>query len=63
VYFWRQTDGRRVWYEWCLEGYYILRERVSEGLEDPAMDQSIRFKYGMTEIHNIGGKGSNMIIT
>lgn len=53
-----------MWYEWCVEGYYLLKDIVSDVMEDGNVDQSTRkIKYGMTEIHNIGGKGSNMVIT
>ena len=56
VYFWRHTDGRKVWYEWCIEGYYNLGDDLQDGTVK-------RIKYGMSEIHNLGGKGSNMVIT
>jgi PRMT5 oligomerisation domain len=64
VYFWRHTDGRKVWYEWCIEGYYILGDDTRDGMVDGGVDRPVkRIKYGMSEIHNLGGKGSNMVIT
>ena len=64
VYFWRYTDGRKVWYEWCLEGYYIIKDDTSAGLVNEKLEESTRrVKFGMSELHNLGGKGSNMVIT
>jgi len=64
VYFWRHTDGRKVWYEWCIEGYYNLGDDLLDGMVDESAERPVkRIKYGMSEIHNLGGKGSNMVIT
>lgn len=63
VYFWRHTDGRKVWYEWCIEGYFILEDGISNGMDDTVDRPVKRVKYGMSEVHNLGGKGSNMVIT
>ena len=64
VYFWRHTDGRKVWYEWGVEGYYILEDTLVDGMQDGMADTTAkRIKYGMSELHNVGGKGSNMVIT
>jgi PRMT5 oligomerisation domain len=64
VYFWRHTDGRKVWYEWCVEGYYILGDEKQDRMDDEVIEWPLkRIKYGMSEIHNLGGKGSNMVIT
>jgi len=63
VYFWRHTDGRKVWYEWSLEGYYTLDETVGDGMQEEQQSNTKRIKYGMSELHNLGGKGSHMVIT
>jgi hypothetical protein len=47
-----------------VEGYYILGDTVVDGMQDGLADTNAkRIKYGMSELHNIGGKGSNMVIT
>ena len=62
VYFWRHTDGRKVWYEWCVEGYFIV-PGGSDGMDNTVDRPVKRVKYGMSEIHNLSGRGSNMVIT
>jgi len=64
VHFWRQTDGRKVWYEWSIEGFFVLNDIDTQNSPQEGHGMSRkRVKYGMSEIHNVGGKGSNMIIT
>jgi len=47
-----------------LEGYCILEDNLSDGMQDGSADATAkRIKYGMSELHNLGGKGSNMVIT
>lgn len=47
-----------------MEGYIIIGDVASERMDDETMERPTRrIKYGMSEIHNLGGKGSNMVIT
>lgn len=39
VSMWRQTDDRKVWYEWMLEVYAVI-------------DKTRRIKVGSTELHS-----------
>jgi hypothetical protein len=40
-----------------------MGEEVTDDMGDE-VDQPVRqVKYGMSEVHNLGGKGSNMVIT
>lgn len=43
VSMWRQTDDRRVWYEWLLEAYVVVSDQ--NGKEK-------RIKVGSTELHS-----------
>jgi hypothetical protein len=53
-----------VWYEWCVEGYIIVGDVASDRMDDGTIERPTRrVKYGMSEVHNLGGKGSNMVIT
>jgi hypothetical protein len=52
-----------VWYEWSLEGYYLVDEEIGGEMLDDQKRTPKRIKYGMSELHNLGGKGSHMVIT
>jgi len=42
----------------------ILDDATSNEMHDDGVERPVkRVKYGMSEIHNLGGKGSNMAIT
>ncbi|KAA8625080.1 protein arginine N-methyltransferase HSL7 [Pyrenophora tritici-repentis] len=35
VSFWRQTDDRKVWYEWLVESYMVVNgQRIRLGVSD-----------------------------
>ncbi len=46
--FWRETDGRRVWYEWAAETF--------------SMDSDSRIRRDVSVLHNAGGRSSNMLM-
>ncbi|EMR11168.1 hypothetical protein PNEG_00762 [Pneumocystis murina B123] len=48
LYFWRQTDSKKVWYEWLAEVYIIS----SDTQNNEPLHDSNRIKIGMTGIHN-----------
>lgn len=59
VSFWRQTDGRKVWYEWMVEswGWNLMRAAKEVSGQDEAkrgISKADRrmVKLGMTELHS-----------
>ncbi|KTW28827.1 hypothetical protein T552_01456 [Pneumocystis carinii B80] len=48
LYFWRQTDSKKVWYEWLTEVYMTS----SNTQNDQHLYQTNPIKIGMTGIHN-----------
>lgn len=48
LYFWRQTDAKKVWYEWLTE-VYMVSSNV-QNYKD--IHDSDRIKIGMSDIHN-----------
>lgn len=46
-----------------MEGYLLIDEVLPVEMIDGADKALRKIKYGMTEIHNLAGKGSNMVIT
>uniref|UniRef100_A0A060TI24 Protein arginine N-methyltransferase n=1 Tax=Blastobotrys adeninivorans TaxID=409370 RepID=A0A060TI24_BLAAD len=53
VSMWRQTDGRKVWYEWAVESYALV---------DSNSATSRRIRTGVSNLHNSGGKYFAMIL-
>ncbi|OLL25799.1 Protein arginine N-methyltransferase skb1 [Neolecta irregularis DAH-3] len=53
VMFWRETDGRKVWYEWIVEVF--MNVTGSDGFMTGR-----KIKISMSDLHNAGGKGSHI---
>jgi protein arginine N-methyltransferase 5 len=47
---WRCTDGRKVWYEWCVEIWRFEGERNGEG--EGIAEKGKRVRVGMSELHS-----------
>ncbi|KAG5519408.1 hypothetical protein PMAC_002035 [Pneumocystis sp. 'macacae'] len=48
LYFWRQTDSKKVWYEWLTEIYLV----PSEIKNNEIMYNSERIKIAVSDLHN-----------
>lgn len=46
VSFWRQTDDRKVWYEWLVESFMVVGDQ--------------RIRLGMSELHSSKSNGCMM---
>lgn len=53
VHMWRQTDERKVWYEWMVEVFVYNRGQSSVEV-DPAKGKGIgrKMRVGMSELHS-----------
>ena len=59
IHLWRQTDDRKVWYEWLVDAYVVIPETGNLDLEqhrtDEASQQQIsgrRVRIGGSELHS-----------
>jgi type II protein arginine methyltransferase len=58
VSMWRQTDGRKVWYEWMIEGWGLNMIRLNSkrrGADETNQDDNESFSMvplGKTELHS-----------
>lgn len=43
---WRQTDGRRVWYEWMVESFLLI------GAAQSAASNQKRIRLAVTDLHS-----------
>lgn len=67
ISFWRLTDGRKVWYEWAVETYAVVKHldpasNASSSSRRNSTTATRRIRTGASEIHNSGGKCYAMIL-
>lgn len=56
VSIWRQTDGKKVWYEWLAESFLPIISQASGTPEDTGEITPV--KIGQTSLHNPNGRSS-----
>lgn len=56
VSIWRQTDGKKVWYEWLAESFLPISSQVSDPLKN--IGETTLVKIGQTSLHNPNGRSS-----
>ncbi|KAG5438547.1 hypothetical protein PCANB_002651 [Pneumocystis canis] len=58
LYFWRQTDSKKVWYEWLTE-VYILSSEVQN---NKIIHNYDRIKIGISDLHNYNASFSSITL-
>lgn len=71
ISFWRLTDGRKVWYEWAVETYAIVKTSSNDpntthnsntSRRSSSTSTVKRIRTGSSEIHNSGGRFYAMML-